>query len=146
MEELTDADYWHFLISFGRNASTYKPAWGKILAELGKTNSDKVIRLSELSEKLFDSYNERTKENNSPQMGQVGKKTVMEHKLDEFRFGRITKEKAVKDVTENVRVMVAQKFHTLNGLSIPRPFYSLSDDGYSIKPNDSLFKVFSDNP
>lgn len=145
MENLTDKDYWHFLISFGRNASTYKPAWGKILADLGRTNSDKKIRLSELAEQLFDNYNERTLANHLPQMGQLGKQTVMEHKLAEFRLGRITKEKAVKDVTENVKVMVAQKFHTLNGLPIPRPFYTLSDDGYSIQPNDSLFNVFADN-
>lgn len=145
MDNLTDKDYWHFLISFGRNASTYKPAWGKILADLGRTNSDKKIRLSELTEQLFDSYNERILENPLPQMGQLGKKTVMEHKLDEFRLGRITKEKAVKEVTENVKGMVAQKFHTLNGIPIPRPFYTLSDDGYSIQPNDSLFNVFVDN-
>jgi len=145
MENLTDKDYWHFLISYGRNASTYKPAWGKILADLGKTNSDKKIRLSELAEQLFDKYNERTLANPLPQMGQLGKKTVMEHKLDEFRLGVITKEKAVKDVTENVKGMVAQKFHTLNGLPIPRPFYTLSDDGYSIQPNDSLFNIFADN-
>lgn len=145
MDNLTDKDYWHFLISFGRNASTYKPAWGKVLADLGRTNSDKKIRLSELTEQLFNSYNERTLENHLPQMGQLGKKTVMEHKLDEFRLGRITKEKAVKEVTENVKGMVAQKFHTLNGIPIPRPFYTLSDDGYSIQPNDSLFNVFADN-
>ncbi len=145
MENLTDKDYWHFLISFGRNASTYKPAWGKILADLGRTNSDKKIRLSELAEQLFNNYNERTLANHLPQMGQLGKQTVMEHKLAEFRLGRITKEKAVKEVTENVKVMVAQKFHTLNGLPIPRPFYTLSDDGYSIQPNDSLFNVFADN-
>ncbi len=145
MENLTDKDYWHFLISFGRNASTYKPAWGKILADLGRTNSDKKIRLSELAEQLFNNYNERTLANSLPQMGQLGKQTVMEHKLAEFRLGRITKEKAVKDVTENVKYMVAQKFHTLNGLPIPRPFYTLSDDGYSIQPNDSLFNVFADN-
>jgi len=145
MENLTDKDYWHFLISFGRNASTYKPAWGKILADLGRTSSDKKIRLSELAEQLFDNYNERTLANHLPQMGQLGKQTVMEHKLAEFRLGRITKEKAVKEVTENVKVMVAQKFHTLNGLPIPRPFYTLSDDGYSIQPNDSLFNVFADN-
>ena len=145
MENLTDKDYWHFLISFGRNASTYKPAWGKILADLGRTSSDKKIRLSELAEQLFDNYNERTLANHLPQMGQLGKQTVMEHKLAEFRLGRITKEKAVKDVTENVKVMVEQKFHTLKGLPIPRPFYTLSDDGYSIQPNDSLFNVFADN-
>jgi len=56
MENLTDKDYWHFLISYGRNAATYKPAWGKVLADLGRTNSDKKIRLSELSEQLFDNY------------------------------------------------------------------------------------------
>ena len=91
MENLTDKDYWHFLISFGRNAATYKPAWGKVLADLGRTNSDKKIRLSELTEQLFDNYNERTLVNPLPQMGQLGKKTVMEHKLAEFRLGRITK-------------------------------------------------------
>jgi hypothetical protein len=145
MENLTDADYMHFLISCGRNASTYKPAWAKVLSDLGKTNSDKKIRLDELAEQLFNNYNERTKTNPLPQMGQIGKKTVMEHKLAEFRLGRITKEKAVRAVTENVRVMVAQKFHTLDGIPIPRPFYTLSDDGYSIQPNDSLFNVFADN-
>jgi hypothetical protein len=116
-----------------------------ILADLGRTNSDKKIRLSELAEQLFDKYNERTLLNPLPQMGQIGKKTIMEHKLDEFRLGRITKEKAVKEVTENVKGMVAQKFHTLNRLPIPRPFYTLSDDGYSLQPNDSLFNVFADN-
>ena len=145
LENLTDADYMHFLISYGRNASTYKPAWAKVLSDLGKTNSDKKIRLEELTRNLFNNYNERTQTNPLPQMGQLGKKTVMEHKLAEFRLGRITKEKAVKDVTENVRVMVARKFHTLRGLPIPRPFYTLSDDGYSIQPNDSLFNVFADN-
>ena len=145
MQSLTDKDYWHFLISFGRNASTYKPAWGKVLADLGRTNSDKKIRLYDLAEKLFDSYDKRTLIRNFPQMGQIGKKTVMEHKLDELRLGRINKEKAVKEITENVRVMVARKFHTLNGLPIPRPFYTLSDDGYSIQLNDSLFNVFADN-
>ena len=145
IEPLTDKDYMHMLISCGRNASTYKPAWAKVLSDLGKTNSDKKIRLVELGEQLFDNYNERTQANPLPQMGQLGKKTVMEHKLDEFRLGRITKEKAVKDVTENVRVMVAQKFHTLSGVPIPRPFYTPSDDGYSIQPNDSLFNVFADN-
>ncbi len=55
-------------------------------------------------------------------MGQLGKKTVMEHKLAEFRLGRITKERAVRDVTENVRVMVAQKFHTLNRLTLQIKF------------------------
>ncbi len=145
MENLADKVYWHFLINCGRNASTYKPAWGMILADLGRTNSDKKIRLSELAEQLFDKYNERTLLNPLPQMGQIGKKTVMEHKLDEFRLGRITKEKAVKEVTENVKGMVAQKFHTLNRLPIPRPFYTLSDDGYSLQPNDSLFNVFADN-
>jgi len=145
VENLSDKDYWHFLITCGRNASTYKPAWGKVLADLGKTNSDKKIRLSELAEQLFDSYNERTSTNHLPQMGQIGKKTVMEHKLDEFRLGRITKEKAVKGITENVKGMVAQKFHTLKGLPIPRPFYTLSDDGYSIQPQNSLFNVFADN-
>ena len=145
LENLTDADYMHMLISCGRNASTYKPAWAKVLSDLGKTNSDKKIRLDELAEQLFNNYNERTKTNPLPQMGQIGKKTVMEHKLAEFRLGRITKEKAVRAVTENVRVMVAQKFHTLDGIPIPRPFYALSDDGYSIQPNDSLFNVFADN-
>jgi hypothetical protein len=145
MEELTDKDYWYFLISFGKNAATYKPAWGKVLADYGKTNSDKKIRLSELAEKLFDNYNERTKINPMPQMGQLGKKTVMEHKLEEFRLGIINKEKAVKEVTENVKVMVAQKFHTLNGLPIPRPFYTLSDDGNTVELNSSLFNVFADN-
>ena len=135
----------HFLISYGRNASTYKPAWAKVLSDLGKTNSDKKIRLEELTRNLFNNYNERTQTNPLPQMGQLGKKTVMEHKLAEFRLGRITKEKAVNDVTENVRVMVARKFHTLRGLPIPRPFYTLSDDGYSIQPNDSLFNVFADH-
>ena len=145
MENLSDKDYWHFLISFGRNASTYKPAWGKVLADYGKTNSDKTIRLFELAEKLFDNYDQRTLANPMPQMGQLGKKTVMEHKLDEVRLGRITKEKAVKEVADNVKVMVAQKFHTLNGLPIPRPFYTITDDGNSIQLNDSLFNVFADN-
>jgi ribosomal protein L30/L7E len=80
-----------------------------------------------------------------PQMGQIGKKTVMEHKLEEFRLGRINKERALKEVTENVKGMVAQKFHTLNGLPIPRPFYTLSDDGTSVQFQDSLFNVFADN-
>ncbi len=145
MENLTDKDYWHFLISFGRNAATYKPAWGKVLADFGRTNSDKKVRLSELAEKLFDNYDQRTLANPMPQMGQIGKKTVMEHKLEEFRLGRINKERAVKEVTENVKGMVAQKFHTLNGLPIPRPFYTLSDDGTSVQFQDSLFNVFADN-
>jgi hypothetical protein len=145
VENLTDEEYWQFLISFGRNASTYKPAWGKVLADLGRTNSDKKIRLSELAEKLFDNYDQRTLANPMPQMGQIGKKTIMEHKLDEFRLGRINKERAVKEVTENVKGMVAQKFHTLNGLPIPRPFYTLSDDKNSVQLNDSLFNVFADN-
>ena len=145
MENLTDEDYWHFLISFGRNAATYKPAWGKVLADFGRTNSDKKVRLSELTEKLFDNYDQRTLANPMPQMGQIGKKTVMEHKLEEFRLGRINKERALKEVTENVKGMVAQKFHTLNGLPIPRPFYTLSDDGTSVQFHDSLFKVFADN-
>ena len=145
LENLTDADYMHLLISCGRNASTYKPAWAKVLSDLGKTNSDKKIRLDELAEQLFDNYNKRTQANPWPQMGQLGKKTVMEHKLAEFRLGRITKEKAVRGVTENVRVMVAQKFHTLNRLPVPRPFYTLSDDGHYIQPNASLFNVFADN-
>ncbi len=65
----------------------------------------------------------------------------MEHKLEEFRLGRINKERALKEVTENVKGMVAQKFHTLNGLPIPRPFYTLSDDGTSVQFHDSLFNV-----
>ena len=71
-DSLTDEEYWHFLISFGKNASTYKPVWGKVIADYGKTNSDKKIRLFELSEKLFDYYDERTKINKMPQMGQRG--------------------------------------------------------------------------
>ena len=144
-DSLTDEEYWHFLISFGKNASTYKPVWGKVIADYGKTNSDKKIRLFELSEKLFDYYDERTKINKMPQMGQRGKSTVMEQKLQEFRLGKINKEKAVKDVSDNDKIMVAQKFHTLNGLPIPRPFYDLSDDGNSIQFHNSLFNVFSDN-
>ena len=53
IEPLTDKDYMHMLISCGRNASTYKPAWAKVLSDLGKTNSDKKIRLVELGEQLL---------------------------------------------------------------------------------------------
>jgi len=42
VEYLTDKDYWHFLISFGRNAATYKPAWGKVLADFERTNSGQI--------------------------------------------------------------------------------------------------------
>ena len=96
LEKLTDNDYWHFLISFGKNASTYKPAWGKVLANLGRKNSDRQVLLSELAENLFDSYNTRTLNNPLPQMGQRGKKTIIEHKLDEFRLGRIAKSRQSK--------------------------------------------------
>ena len=49
---------------------------GKALIDLGRTNSDKKIRLDELGEDLKNIYQNRLA-NGLPQMGQLGKKTVV---------------------------------------------------------------------
>ena len=130
--EWTDKDYWMFIILYGRNASTYKMGLGKSLMDLGRTNSDKKIRLDELGEDLFNLYQKRLA-NGLPQMGQLGKKTVVESKLDELKVGRITKENAITEIAKNAKVMVLEKFHNLDQQKIPRPFFTLSDDGRYLK-------------
>ena len=144
MLEWTDKDYWMFIILYGRNASTYKMGLGKSLIDLGRINSDKKIHLDELGEDLLNMYQKRLA-NGLPQMGQLGKKTVVESKLDELKVGIITKEKAITEITKNAKVMVLDKFHNLDQRKIPRPFFTLSDDGRYLKLNDSLFNVFADN-
>ena len=98
---------------------------GKSLIDLGRINSDKKIHLDELGEDLLNMYQKRLA-NGLPQMGQLGKKTVVESKLDELKVGIITKEKAITEITKNAKVMVLDKFHNLDQQKIPRPFFTLS--------------------
>ena len=98
---------------------------GKALIDLGKTNSDKKILLDELGEDLKNIYQNRLT-NGLPQMGQLGKKTVIENKLDELKVGTITEQNAIAEITKNAKVMVLEKFHNLDQHKIPRPFFTLS--------------------
>ena len=116
--EWTDKDYWMFIILYGRNASTYKMGLGKSLIDLGRINSDKKIRLDELGEDLFNLYQKRLA-NGLPQMGQLGKKTVVESKLDELKVGRITKENAITEI-DYKDVKLLRRFVTEQGKIMPR--------------------------
>lgn len=143
--ELTDKDYWRFLILYGKNQSTYKMALGNSLIKYSKTNSDKKIQLDELAEDFFNTYQARLK-NGKPQMLTQGRKTTVEQVLDEVSVGKITTEKALDSIKTNaLKNMVLQKFHTLNKKKITRPFYTLSDDQRYLHLNDNLLNLFSDN-
>jgi len=145
MIELTDKDYWRFLILYGKNQSTYKMALGNSLIKYSKTNSDKKIQLDELAEDFFNTYQTRLK-NGKPQMLTQGRKTTVEQVLDEVSVGKITTEKALDNIKTNaLKNMVLQKFHTLNKKKIARPFYTLSDDQKYLHLNDNLLNLFSDN-
>ena len=143
--ELTDKDYWRFLILYGKNQSTYKMALGNSLIKYSKTNSDKKIQLDELAEDFFNTYQTRLK-NGKPQMLTQGRKTTVEQVLDEVSVGKITTEKALDSIKTNaLKNMVLQKFHTLNKKKITRPFYTLSDDQRYLHLNDNLLNLFADN-
>lgn len=143
--ELTDKDYWRFLILYGKNQSTYKMALGNSLIKYSKTNSDKKIQLDELAEDFFNTYQTRLK-NGKPQMLTQGRKTTVEQVLDEVSVGKITTEKALDSIKTNaLKNMVLQKFHTLNKKKIKKPFYTLSDDQRYLHLNDNLLNLFADN-
>jgi len=145
MLEITDKDYWTFLILYGRNQSTYKMALGQSLIKYSRTNSDKKILLDELAEDFFNIYQERLK-NGKPQLMTLGRQTYVEQALEEVKVGKIPKEKALQSIKINaLKNMVLQKFHTLNNKEIPRPFYKLSDDDRYLELSDQLFNLFSDN-
>lgn len=145
MIELSDKDYWRFLILYGKNQSTYKMALGSSLIKYSKTNSDKKIPLDDLAEDFFKTYQNRII-NGKPQMMILGRKTVVETVLDEVNVGKTTTEKALENIKTNaLKHMVLQKFHTLNMKKIPRPFYQLSDDERYLYLNDNLFNIFADN-
>lgn len=145
MIELSDKDFWRFLILYGKNQSTYKMALGNSLIRYAKTNSDKKIHLDDLARDFFDIYQKRL-ENGKPQMMTLGRKTVVETALDEVKVGKTTTENALENIKVNaLKNMVLQKFHTLNTKKIPRPFYHLSDDERYLHLNDNLFNIFADN-
>lgn len=144
MIELTDKDYWRFLILYGKNQSTYKMALGSSLIKFGNANSDKKILLDDLAQDFYNIYKNRLK-NEKPQLMTLGRKTVVESTLEEVKIGKISYEDALENIKINaLQNMVLQKFHTLNTKKIPRPFYRLSDDKRYLHLNDNLFTVFAD--
>ena len=53
--------------------------------------------MDELGEDLKNIYQNRLT-NGLPQMGQLGKKTVIENKLDELKVGTITEQNAIAEI------------------------------------------------
>lgn len=119
----SEKDYWRALILYGQNASTYKIALGKLLSNYASENQARVD-MDEVTVDFIDIYLDRLK-NGKPQLGQVGRKTVVEREIDAILTGSKDKTDAIPIVKRTALLdMVLQRFNTLNRNVIKRPFYS----------------------
>jgi hypothetical protein len=136
----TPERYWRGLILFGINESSYKMGLGHLLLNYSLNGQD-TVSLDDLSVDFLNLFLERCK-NNKPQMGQIGKKTYIEHEIDAIRYRK-------KDISEAAAVvktkalsdMVLLRFNNLFGKPIPEPFYQFNKGDRSIILNPILLEI-----
>lgn len=139
----TDKDYWRALILYGKNQSTYKMALGQLLINYANRNFTKVP-MDELADDFLKTYEVRVK-SGQPQNKTLGRQTYVEQEVDNLKAGIQNREKSIQIVKEKaLKNMVLQKFHTLFNQPVPKPFYTLSDDGNHLIIQDSLLNLFTD--
>lgn len=115
-------------------------ALGRLLLDYAYNGQDKVS-LDDLANDFLSLYIERT-ENNKPQMGLTGKKTVTEHQIDLIRCGNKSFDSALEVVrTQALAGMVLVKFNNLFGRQIPQPFYSFIPGDNEIVLNSNLLRL-----
>ncbi|NLI74313.1 MAG: HNH endonuclease [Euryarchaeota archaeon] len=133
-------NYWRGVILFGRNSSTYKMALGKLLLGYSYSGLDR-ISLDDLASDFLSLYIERT-ENNHPQQGVMGRKTIVEHQIDLIRHGDRSFDSAVEVVkAQALSNMVLVKFNNLFGTKISKPFYSFTPGDSEITLNANLLRL-----
>lgn len=136
-------DYWRALILYGRNASTYKIALGNLLMDYASRGVDRVDTL-DLAGDFIDLYMERCR-NGKPQLGQSGRKTIVEQEIDSITAGVKRKEDTLDTVRTNALCnMVLQRFHILYDGPISHTFYTLEGDRFIIL-DDSLGQLAEEN-
>jgi len=77
-----------------------------------------------------------------PQLNFRGRQTVMERIIQEYRVGRINKNKAIDKISKEAFGDVIPRFHNLYHGSIPVKFYEIQDS--KIILTDNVFKIFED--
>lgn len=132
--------YWRGLVLYGKNASTYKMGLGYLLLRYGINGEDRIT-LDDLSYDFLELYQDRCKDN-APQMGQVGRKTIVEREIDFITHSN-------KPMADSARViakgalsdMVLQRFNVLFGRPIPEPFYQFHEGDTAITLSDNLLQL-----
>jgi len=139
----SEKDYWRALILYGRNASTYKIALGKLLSNYAFENRTR-INMDEVASDFIDLYCNRLK-NGKPQIGLSGRKTVVEREIDAITTGQKDKSDSIPIVKRSALLdMVLQRFNTLNRNVIRRPFYTISEDENHLIINNNTLTIFSE--
>jgi len=106
-------DHWKAVTLYGLNTATYKIALAKSLlafCEQGLTEVSWDI----LSNQFFNEYLQRLEtEDPMPQLGQPGKRTVMEKIVGQFKRGSINEGRAVELVGKDAFKDVIRRFHNI---------------------------------
>jgi hypothetical protein len=140
----SNKDYWRALILYGKQQSTYKIALGNCLLNYSYENCTKVS-LDDLTEDFFNIYIRRL-ETGKPQLGTLGRKTVVEREIDEIKFADKSEEKSLENIKKySLKNMVLQRFNILNNKPIPHPFYVISEDSKHLILNDNLLSLSDDS-
>lgn len=134
---ITPKDCWRGIILLGLNTATYKVALATCLlsySDQGKT----FVSMDELANDFFDIYLARL-QNGRPQLNLPGRLTVMERILEQYKLGKLSRERSILRVKAEAFNDVISRFHTVDNAPVPTVFYQYSQEGLSL--TDEVHKV-----
>jgi len=131
---LTDEELWKGVIHYGKNMSTYKMALGHLLIEYASQNRQKVS-LDDLAHDFYHLYEKRL-ENGQRQNKSVGKNTYVEQEIWSVKSGSTNESLAYESIKQKaLKDMVLQRFNSIQGKKIPKPFYSFDKQNLHLQDN-----------
>lgn len=133
---------WRAVILYGQNTATYKIALGTVLRNFVARDRVSVTR-DELAEAFLDVYTNRLTAG-KPQLGHVGRLTVMERIVADLNRGQ-RRESAIERVGLEAFGDVLPRFHTVYDRPIPKPFYQVHRDGSLVLTDSAFHALGSDD-
>ena len=131
-------DYLKAINLFGLNVSTYKPALLRCIINFSRKGQIN-IDWGDLSEEFFNIYYDRITKRNLPQLFQYGRISKVERIIKKYQIGKINKDRAISEISDECFNDVVPRFHTIGMNSkIAKDFFYEFNFGKNIILKDSF--------